>query len=145
MYRYGVKEIRRIDGRILVSPTYCPKNTTMRRKLGNLPVEYRRENVDGEGELALFEKLEKKFKYNLRKEDAEKEEGEEQGTVPLPPTKRIKVELLLPPPPPPHTEHADIVSLLSEDDDFAHAQQFIFEDLFIIILKNKFTQKLFFF
>lgn len=121
MYRYGVKKMSRQNEKIVISLTYSPKNTTMRRKLGNLPVEYRRVNVESDEELALFEELLKNYKFNLREEE---EEEEEQTTAP-PSPKKIKCE---PPPhlpPPPLHTDPEIVSLLDEDDNM-FTQQFIF-------------------
>lgn len=48
---------------------YSPKDSTLKRKFGNLPVKYCRLNVDNEQELVLFEKALRQYTFNCVEED----------------------------------------------------------------------------
>lgn len=62
---------------VFVALTYTPKNTTLQKKFGNLPVRYARLKIDNEIELSMLEKAWHAYKFNLTDE----EEGEPSNAV----------------------------------------------------------------
>lgn len=133
MYRYGVKKINLKDGRISISSTYTPRNETMKRKLGNLPVNYRRLNLESEEELAVYEEAVKKFKFDIREEE-----------MAGPPPKKIKRDA----PPPrsqPHTQ-PEVEMTANCLQTLKDLYLMIFYSCFLLLLfiSNKFKSKYFF-
>lgn len=58
---------------IYPSLSYSPKDVTLRKKFGNLPIKYIRMQKEKETELALFEKVLKSYSFNYEEsEDEEK-------------------------------------------------------------------------
>lgn len=66
-----MKDITQKPNFVIIKLHYSPKELTLRRKFGNLPIKYCRLNVDSESELYLFEKAIKQFSFNCILEDDE--------------------------------------------------------------------------
>lgn len=88
-YRFGVKEIKIKTNLVVVSLTYSPKDSTLKKKFGNLPVAYCRVIVDNEEELSLFEHCVKKYNFDLS--DSDTPTIEELEEAPLPRSARLHI------------------------------------------------------
>ncbi|KAL1516214.1 hypothetical protein ABEB36_000133 [Hypothenemus hampei] len=69
LFRYGVKDISVKKGSVLISLSYTPKDSTLLKKMGNLPVKYTRIQVHSEEELGLLEKAVQKYNFNIINDD----------------------------------------------------------------------------
>lgn len=58
---------------MIVSLFYSPKETTLKKKFGNLPISYYRVNVENEEELTIIEELCREYQFNLSDSDTEEE------------------------------------------------------------------------
>ncbi|KAL1488200.1 hypothetical protein ABEB36_015157 [Hypothenemus hampei] len=56
-------------GSVLISLSYTPKDSTLLKKMGNLPVKYTRIQVHSEEELGLLEKAVQKYNFNIINDD----------------------------------------------------------------------------
>ncbi|KAL1489916.1 hypothetical protein ABEB36_013842 [Hypothenemus hampei] len=65
LFTYGVKDISVKKGSVLISLSYKPKDSTLLKKMGNLPVKYTRIQVHSEEELGLLEKAVQKYNFNI--------------------------------------------------------------------------------
>lgn len=65
---------------LLISLTYLPKDATLKRKFGNLPLQYVRMRIDSDSELMLFEKAMRMFKFNLNESDDDSDDLEKMIT-----------------------------------------------------------------
>lgn len=61
-----------------MSLCYSPKETTLKKKFGNLPVSYVRINADSEEELSMFEQACKRFHFNLSDSETDEEKQSQQ-------------------------------------------------------------------
>ncbi|KAL1488789.1 hypothetical protein ABEB36_014587 [Hypothenemus hampei] len=66
--QYGVKDISVKKGSVLISLSYTPKDSTLLKKMGNLPVKYTRIQVHSE-ELGLLEKAVQKYNFSIINDD----------------------------------------------------------------------------
>lgn len=65
---------------------YCPKDATLRRKFGDLPLKYVRMKVTNEDDLILFEKVVKRYNFDLSDDahvDDGKKETDEKKKLPI--------------------------------------------------------------
>ncbi|KAL1488992.1 hypothetical protein ABEB36_014771 [Hypothenemus hampei] len=69
LFKYGVKDISVKKGSVLISLSYTPKDSTLLKKMGNLPVKYTRIQVHSEEELGLLEKAVQKYNFNIINDD----------------------------------------------------------------------------
>ncbi|KAL1488701.1 hypothetical protein ABEB36_014500 [Hypothenemus hampei] len=69
LFTYGVKDISVKKGSVLISVSYTPKDSTLLKKMGNLPVKYTRIQVHSEEELGLLEKAVQKYNFNIINDD----------------------------------------------------------------------------
>ncbi|XP_030757704.1 uncharacterized protein LOC115883481 [Sitophilus oryzae] len=69
LFSYGIKDISIKKNMVFVALTYTPKNTTLQKKIGNLPVRYARLKIDDEMELKMLEKAWHDYKFNLTDEE----------------------------------------------------------------------------
>ncbi|KAL1489225.1 hypothetical protein ABEB36_014158 [Hypothenemus hampei] len=69
LFRYGVKDISVKKSSVLISLSYTPKDSTLLKKMGNLPVKYTRIKVHSEEELGLLEKAVQKYNFNIINDD----------------------------------------------------------------------------
>ncbi|KAL1487595.1 hypothetical protein ABEB36_015726 [Hypothenemus hampei] len=69
LFRYGVKDISVKKGSVLISLSYTPKDSTLLKKMGNLPVKYTRIQVHSVEELGLLEKAVQKYNFNIINDD----------------------------------------------------------------------------
>ncbi|KAL1487728.1 hypothetical protein ABEB36_015634 [Hypothenemus hampei] len=69
LFTYGVKDISVKKGSVLISLSYTPKDSTLLKKMGNLPVKYTRIQVHSEEELELLEKAFQKYNFNIINDD----------------------------------------------------------------------------
>ncbi|KAL3289121.1 hypothetical protein HHI36_003560 [Cryptolaemus montrouzieri] len=61
--KYGLKEIREIDGLVLLKLSYSPKPETIKKKLGILPISYTRLNVNNQEGINISSHISKKFTF----------------------------------------------------------------------------------
>lgn len=54
---------------MIISLNYSPKEKTLKKKFGNLPVTYIRAVIDNEEELGIFEKCVKRWNFDLSDSD----------------------------------------------------------------------------
>ncbi|XP_030745723.1 uncharacterized protein LOC115874650 [Sitophilus oryzae] len=54
LFRYGLKEVKVVNGRVHLYLSYSPKNATVEGKIKNLPLQYIRVVAEDEAELQLF-------------------------------------------------------------------------------------------
>lgn len=69
-FRYGVKDISIKGDKILIQLNYSPKESTLIKKFGDLPIKYIRTRLENEEEIRLFEKAIKRYKFNWDEEPA---------------------------------------------------------------------------
>lgn len=74
LIRYGVKDISiKGDDKIFISLSYSPKEKTLKKKFGNLPLRYMRTKLENEHEFAILERVVKRYKFNLVDDDTVEE------------------------------------------------------------------------
>lgn len=64
-FSYGVKECKIKQHEIILSLTYTPRQETLKRKFGNLPLRYVKTHAANDRELLLFEKALQRFQFDL--------------------------------------------------------------------------------
>ncbi|CAG9765797.1 unnamed protein product [Ceutorhynchus assimilis] len=75
LFTYGVRDIVVRNDKIVIHLCYSPKDTTLKKKFGALPIEYMRTRLENDEELKLFDKALKKFKFNLDENEIAIEQG----------------------------------------------------------------------
>lgn len=82
LYRFGVKKIHLNNSQVYLYLTYTPKGETMKKKLGNLPIQYVRLTSETAEDVELFGLAVKRFKFNIKTDEEELEmlAGEEAVT-----------------------------------------------------------------
>lgn len=64
-FRFGEKDIAIKNNVVRLNLYYSPKDVTLRKKIGNLPLKYIRMKIDNEEDLVIFEKAVKNYNFNL--------------------------------------------------------------------------------
>lgn len=113
VFRFGVEEISQKTNLIIVKLSYSLKESTLRRKFGNLPLKYCRLNIDNEQELKLFEKAVRTYTFNCVDEEE-------------PERKRIRNVAMdaLPAPSEASTSTKETIEVLELFDDGVESQDF---------------------
>jgi hypothetical protein len=71
LIRYGVKEISGNRNAIFISLTYSPKEITLKKKFGNLPIRYIRTHLENDGEFKILERVVRRYKFNVAAKNVE--------------------------------------------------------------------------
>lgn len=64
-----MKELFIKDDKIFICLAYSPKTTTLQKKFGDLPIDYIRMKLDNMEEMKSFNKIMKKYKFNLNDDE----------------------------------------------------------------------------
>ncbi|CAH1383171.1 unnamed protein product [Tenebrio molitor] len=71
LFQYGVKEISGNRNAIFISLTYSPKEITLKKKFGNLPIRYIRTHLENDGEFKTLERVVRRYKFNVAAKNVE--------------------------------------------------------------------------
>ncbi|XP_071055720.1 uncharacterized protein [Onthophagus taurus] len=63
--RYGLKSVTTRGNCVIIALLYTPKNETLKRKFGNLPVQYMRLGVENETEVQMLASVMHKYVFDL--------------------------------------------------------------------------------
>lgn len=69
IFKFGVKDIFIQDRLIFISLTYCPRQSTLLRKFGNLPVKFMRTQLESERDLRLLQQATARYQFDLDGEE----------------------------------------------------------------------------
>ncbi|XP_030755996.1 uncharacterized protein LOC115882220 [Sitophilus oryzae] len=139
MFTFGVKDISIKGDKIFICLTYTPRHQNLKKKFGDLPLQYIRTRMfEKEKDLKLFETALKRFNFKIRLDEEEEEESQQQQQIESGPSrKKVKVSQ-----PESSTSrisldseegedvvntqrtHKKSLSVLVEDDDDIFSQQF---------------------
>ncbi|XP_030754714.1 glutamic acid-rich protein-like [Sitophilus oryzae] len=79
MFTFGVKDISIKGDKIFICLTYTPRHQNLKKKFGDLPIQYIRTKMfDKEKDLKLFETALKRFNFKIRLDEEEEEEFQQQ-------------------------------------------------------------------
>ncbi|XP_030763198.1 uncharacterized protein LOC115887825 [Sitophilus oryzae] len=79
MFTFGVKDISIKGDKIFICLTYTPRHQNLKKKFGDLPIQYIRTKMfEKEKDLKLFETALKRFNFKIRLDEEEEEEFQQQ-------------------------------------------------------------------
>ncbi|XP_071056368.1 uncharacterized protein [Onthophagus taurus] len=102
--RYGLKSVATRGNCVIIALMYTPKNETLKRKFGNLPVQYMRLGVENETEVQMLASVMHKYVFDLSVD------GDEQS----PQIESHRKNLKRQPPPPPSSSSSSSSSSTSQ-------------------------------
>lgn len=84
LIRYGVKDIILKGDKIFILLSYSPKNTTLKRKFGNLPIKYVRTKLATDEEIEMLGEVTSRYTFNIDDEEDNENLATQLGPKPGP-------------------------------------------------------------